>query len=1028
MAVPLSSRQTYLPQLVPQRIAAMRERVAQAVWGPARSIAVAGSEVLPSPVPLARGRRLRLRAVESGERFGPAECALRAGDYRQRWFRLRIPAAPAGERGRRHLHWLCGGESTVYLDGEPWWGLDVAHSTCPLPDRALELWRDCGCYQTGMNGLFGAAAQRLVPAIPNHDDRGLEFIAAHVRLRDPAAWEAFWDLDALGQLLVHGIGRHLPGEDTTRHAQPALPVLLRGLLRKLDDAADAYDGGGIAALTPHLKRALKTRRAEPWQCRLSLCGHSHLDVLHLWPEIEAVRKSVHTGATTLRLMERYPELRFMQSQSHVYARQQALSPKFAARIARQIAKGGWEATGGMVVESDMQIPCGEALARSLMLGQRDFARLRGGRRCRTLWLPDVFGLPACLPQLMRLAGLDSLFTVKNRWSLLTNFPHRSWVWRSPDGGEVVAHSPGTGNYCQQVDLGDLVKLAEDHQQADVHPEMLIPTGYGDGGGGVTEAMCERARRFADLAGAPRTRWSTVEAFFRRLHAASARLPAYQGELYLERHQGVTTGENAFKSAYRRAERGLQVHEAACALAGVAAPVDEDWREVCLDQFHDAITGTSIQRVFHEHGPRLDAISARGHEAAIRHLGDARGEPCCFNPSPLARTVLVVVPADAATALPGSAQQPASAGSILLSLACPPCSVTPITAAAAPGQACVAGDGRVGNGRVEARFSTDGSLKSLRIDGEDLAIEGSSFLLHPNRPMGHDAWDIDAWNLRKAETAVLDGPLRVHERGPLRASLVGVWRVGDSRLEVVYEVEAGQPWLRVCILADWRERHRLLKHSFATGYRGREALFGAPFGMVARPQMPGQLADEAQWEVCGNRWAAVVDDAPEHGLAIIAEDRWGFSCRDGTLGLSLLRSAMDPHAGADVGEHLIRYAIGCHRRVSAAGSLSTAAAADALFLEAPVLMRAKPQPALATWGELGSLLPSWITPTASGLMLRAHETDGRRGEALLDIGLPHRRLRMVDFLGRKRTDRCERLGDGTYRISYGPHQILSIAVD
>lgn len=71
--------------------------------------------------------------------------------------------------------------------------------------------------------------------------------------------------------------------------------------------------------------------------------------------------------------------------------------------------------GGCWVEADVQMSSGEALCRQFLYGQR-FFKSRFGAYSRTFWLPDSFGYSSALPQLVRLAGMDSFFTQKMSWS------------------------------------------------------------------------------------------------------------------------------------------------------------------------------------------------------------------------------------------------------------------------------------------------------------------------------------------------------------------------------------------------------------------------------------------------------------------------------------------------------------------------------------------------------------------------------------------------------------------------------------
>ena len=108
----------------------------------------------------------------------------------------------------------------------------------------------------------------------------------------------------------------------------------------------------------------------------------------------------------------------------------------------------------------------------------------------------------------------------------------------------------------------------------MHNEFLVPTGFGDGGGGVTPEILERARRVKDLCGMPRCEWGRIEDFFERAEELRAELPAWQGELYLEYHRGVQTTHGDFKAAFRGSERALQLLEAAHAVHSAAR-----WRGV-----------------------------------------------------------------------------------------------------------------------------------------------------------------------------------------------------------------------------------------------------------------------------------------------------------------------------------------------------------------------------------------------------------------------------------------------------------------
>ena len=174
-----------------------------------------------------------------------------------------------------------------------------------------------------------------------------------------------------------------------------------------------------------------------------------------------------------------------------------------------------------------------------------------------MWLPDVFGYSGCLPQIMQQTGVDAFYTSKTAWSAVTRFPHSSFVWKGVDGSEVLVHLGQEPGYNGGVHVSQLQELEEKHQQVGIHNEVLVPTGYGDGGGGPTEEMLERTKRLQSLASMPKCRWGRIEDFFARLEDVRDDLPEWNGEIYLEFHRGVQTTHGELKANFRGAERALQ---------------------------------------------------------------------------------------------------------------------------------------------------------------------------------------------------------------------------------------------------------------------------------------------------------------------------------------------------------------------------------------------------------------------------------------------------------------------------------------
>ncbi len=1013
-----------LPQLIPHRLQGTLRQVGELIWVRGKSLTVRAGPVNTVAVELAKAGKQRLTEIKPGTFYGPPK-----GDWVQRWFTVEIPPAVATERGRRYLNWNCQGESTIYIDGQPWAGIDAGHPHAPLPDRACTLWIDNGCYSTGI----------WAPGFQAIGEHGLRFDSACIALRDEAHWAAWHDLDAVQQVVAQLLKQvDLLGPDYVGF-QPTMekaPPLVRRLLHAADQACDAWVAEGVAGLRTNLAALYKNFPAESYQPEAALVGHAHLDLVWLWPEWATERKGVHTAATQLRLMERYPEFRFSQSQPALYRAMERQAPEQMRAIRKRIDEGRWEIMGGFEVEPDTHLPCGEALARSLVMGQAKTTELTG-KPSPVCWIPDVFGYSAILPQLLRLAGVTGFYTTKMTWSTVTRFPYSSFIWRGADGSEITTHLCADG-YNGEAKVENTLNALAHHRQVAEHPAMLLCQGYGDGGGGVSDTIIERSRRLRSLAGVPTHRWTSAVEFMATLEKRRATLPVYQGELYLEYHRGTYTTQSDFKLAYRRAERALQVHEAVRVVTG-GKPVEQSgWQRVAFAQFHDAIPGSSIGIVYKQLGGELSAQAAACTASAAKELaagGRTRGQ-LVFNPLPLPRIAVVTLPVGTlAVATPDGLTVPVQstpAGTL---------AVVRLPALGAerlnPGEGSRSEDcglvqtattSVLDNGLLCAEFDREGQLAALTIDGvAQRVVAGSGLRLYHDRAANFDAWDIDHYVLKHGVAVADHLRLTVIESGPVRAVLRGEGTIGaGSPVTVDYILEAGSRWLRIEVRVAWRERHRLLKWHLATGHRGRHARFGTAFGSILRPQQPGDQSAEAMWEVPGSRWAAATDEDGQ-GLAMVSEAKFGFSCKDGDLGLSLLRAPTDPDPEADQGDHHLRFAVGRYDSTTRGDVAATAAMADLLFTDPMVVNGGTLTPPLFTWEDLGSLVPAWVLPEADGgYTIRLHEVAGGSGTAVLALTAAPDAVELIDFLG-KSLGKPRRRSPRTYALAYQPYQILSVRV-
>jgi pimeloyl-ACP methyl ester carboxylesterase len=349
-----------------------------------------------------------------------------------------------------------------------------------------------------------------------------------------------------------------------------------------------------------------------------------------------------------------------------------------------------------------------------------------------------------------------------------------------------------------------------------------------------------------------------------------------------------------------------------------------------------------------------------------------------------------------------------------------------------------------NGLVTARVDAMGLLVELIVDGMRLALEpgAGSLVLYPDRAASFESWDIDRQALDLGVT--VETPVEVgieRDQGGLRGALCIRRAIGRSSSVIQrYVLESGSRVLRIELELDWHEAETLLKLHLKTGYRGTRVRCGAPFGSILRPQQPGPLAAEAMWEVPASRWIAGADDGGGHGMFIVTESKYGFSCRDGDWGVSLVRSprmtGFESHRGAypagisrlrsvspysDQGTHIISLAVGRYDPTGAREN-HPAWLADTLFTK-PIPYVGRPiEPVLRALTGGDTLIPCWAKPLGrEDWVLRLHEVGGERGRLHLEL---------ADGWTAQKVDLCERprdapLSDG--RLEFKPYEIVSVHI-
>ncbi|MGW6508850.1 alpha-mannosidase, partial [Streptomyces niveus] len=655
---------------------------------------------------------------------------------------------------------------------------------------------------------------------------------------------------------------------------------------------------------------------------------------------------------------------------------------------------------------------------------------------RGVWLPDSFGYTAAYPQLAKLAGAEWFLTQKLSWNETNKLPHHTFDWEGIDGTRIFTHFPPVDSYNASLTAAELAHAESNFADKGVATRSLVPFGYGDGGGGPTRSMLEKARRLRDLEGSPKVVVEAPDTFFAKARAERDQLPVWRGELYLENHRGTYTSQARTKRGNRRSEALLREAElwAATAAVRTGAPypyerLESLWRRVLLNQFHDILPGSSIAWVHRQAEREYEEIQAELETLIAEAADGLPGGPALLNAGPYARReIAVVASADGAFA---GAQRLSDGRTAVLAEVAPLASGT---AAGAPADAVTAraqdGGFVLGNGLLTVVVDRRGLLTSVydRTAGREAIAPGAAgnlLQLHPDDPNLWSAWNIDSYyrdtvrDLDEAESVTLV------DEGPLLASVRVERAHGSSRFVQHIELTAESRQVTVRNDIDWQERDTVLKAAWPLDVHAERESAEIQFGHVQRPTHENTSWDAARFELWAHRWVHVGER--HWGAALLNDSTYGHDVhRDTrehggtttTVRLSLLRSPHSPDPQADRGRHRFSYAL-----LAGAGIEEAIAGGYALNLPLrPAPARAQALVEVDTTDVVVESVK--LADDRSGdIVVRLYEACGGAVAARLSTGFPLAAVFDCDLL--ERPEREPAHASGEVDLSFRPFQIRTL---
>lgn len=823
-------------------------------------------------------------------------------------------------------------------------------------------------------------------------------------------------------------------DDKVRHD---LEHVLNNAVNRLDLRTPYSESfyASIEEAENYLEKALYEDMAGYEDVIATCIGHTHIDVAWWWTVAQTREKVARSFATVLKLMEEYPNYHFMSSQPQLYEFLKERYPEVYEKVKQRIRQQRWEPEGGMWVEADCNLTSGESLVRQFVHGKR-FFKEEFGVDNEVLWLPDVFGYSGALPQIMKKSGIKYFMTTKLAWNQFNKIPNDTMMWRGIDGTEILTHLITTLGVDQPVTnffttyngmlhpnaiMGGWMR----YQNKDINNDILIAYGYGDGGGGPTRDMLETSIRMEKgIKGIPKVRQAFSGTYFKELEERvknDRRLGTWEGEFYFEYHRGTYTSMARNKRSNRKSELGLMDLEllsvlTAGALGYPRAEIEKMWKTVLLNQFHDILPGSSIREVYDVTKVEYEQI-AQTLQTMIGERIEKLSQPgegiTVFNTTGFERDDVVCLGSCSAAALADAEGkvypvQQTKDGAIAWLEGLPSKGYKAFAVADAAAETPFTLNGNVletpyyvievdENGLFDRIYDKEYEREVLR-EGQ----KGNLLRMYEDKPMYYDNWDIDIYYTEKSWDMTEVERMEWREMGPVRCSLYLERKMSNSLLKQEIFFYEKDRKIEFKTWVDWKEHQHLLKVHFPVDVHTDEATFDVQFGNLTRKTHVNTSWDMARFESCGQKWIDVSEG--HYGVSMLNDCKYGHSVKDGDIGLTLIKSGIEPNPNTDVEEHVFTYAIYPHGETWKAAQTVK----KAYFLNQPAYA-ALQGAAGSEYSFVSVNCPNVVIETVKeaddgkGVIVRLYESENARTKAKLTFGAAVTEAEECNLLEEKEQD-------------------------
>ncbi len=685
-------------------------------------------------------------------------------------------------------------------------------------------------------------------------------------------------------------------------------------------------------------------------------AQSHLDASWLWDKHTSIRRALVTFQNNLGFLQKYPQFTFSMTGPQYWDWVKHYRPEMLEKIKPFVKTGRFEQVGGMWIEPDVQIPCGESLVRQCLIGQRWYLKNLGAIS-RVGVLSDCFGFCWTLPQILLKSGTKYFWTNKLSWSHYNRWPFANFYWQGPDGSKVLAHN-FLFNWQGIIEWKDYQKRARIPKQPgltfsyanspaeienalsnDYVRTMPIFYGWGDGGMGPFEEEIGLATAIAQGFKGKFTNMYTL--FKRHLEPNVKNIPIWNDELYLERHRGIFTSHAKVKKLNRDGEISLLNAEILSSLAMLVDPstiypaetLDKAWKLLMFNQFHDILPGSSIPEVYLEAEAAMQGVIEDAHTIIHTQMKKVASKTTMNPPKKGHYSTFVVntlpwTRNDVQEVTFFDVDQLPQKGAVIVDSAGVQHNVLKIfptgetvklfvqwnnfpalagrwvhliPAEEGPSQLVVEEDSThyifktpTYTAKVNKQLGYLTSLVLAKTQKELLKGPANKVKIYKDYTRQTPAWDISGgYTTQKCPLPSVKG-IKLEKTGSTVATLtIQRYSSHAKYLTQTLTFNALDSLIRMTFDADWTEPLDLVKVAFPINAGTKVVTGEIPFGNIDRPLTPRNRFDDGRWEWPALRWVDQSSEDGSGGLTLINNGKYGFSNLESVVAMSLFRTSKYP---------------------------------------------------------------------------------------------------------------------------------------